>query len=393
MQIVPAEWLTTPGMHGPANRSNVASTARATSLSVYLKCRAVVYPKQSLLLSDRPDHKLPPCEVYCPPYVLRPPRVDVAVGKGTMIHVPAEMTEHVLHVAYAISGRLLLCIATDALGGYVGPAADSSSDAVSLTIAHPARLMETQTFHLAPKAVSGEGGYGRRMVLLLWQHICVLVSRATLPWRVVVGKLGLLSDTESQTWREIATLQELRRTNAAMVDQCGVCERLGEAGGQPLILSVTVLTLNADKHLQLFDPHRGPLHAIPGPESPILGMQHGVESFRPMRVTNEKRPMQGMRSGGCRPGCVGQAARLRGQPPRRPQGQGHPLLVCSPPLPKKWSAYLTLCSLCVAQPQALAGSGVFLQTSRRRGSQRCLAGWSVPSSAMGWPGPSQRRTL
>jgi hypothetical protein len=116
LQIIPAEWLATPGLHGPANRSNVAATARGISLAVYLKCRAVVYPKQSLLLSDAPT--LPPCEVYCPPYVLRAPRVEIPMGRQGAIHVAQEMAEHVLHVAYAVSGRLLLCVATDAQGGY-----------------------------------------------------------------------------------------------------------------------------------------------------------------------------------------------------------------------------------------------------------------------------------
>jgi hypothetical protein len=80
--------------------------------------------------------------------------------------------------------------------------------------------METQTFHLAPKAVSGDGGYGKRVVLLLWQHICVLVSRATLPWRIVVGKLGLLSDAESQTWRDVAVAKEIRRANTEITGKC-----------------------------------------------------------------------------------------------------------------------------------------------------------------------------
>lgn len=52
------------------------------------------------------------------------------------------------------------------------------------------RLMEIQTVFFGMDLVLGEGGLARRAVGLLWQWICTFVSRTTLGWRVVVGKVG-----------------------------------------------------------------------------------------------------------------------------------------------------------------------------------------------------------
>lgn len=52
LQIIPVGWLLSPGMHGGRIHSDAVSVARSVSLSVYLQCRTVAYPRKPLLAND-----------------------------------------------------------------------------------------------------------------------------------------------------------------------------------------------------------------------------------------------------------------------------------------------------------------------------------------------------
>jgi hypothetical protein len=85
--------------------------------------------------------------------------------------------------------------------------------------------------------------------------------------------------------------KEIRRTNSEIIDHCGVCERLGDAGGQPMILSVTAVSLSIDKHIQLFDNAYAPNPGTPGP-GPASPSPHSHPHPHPERrlSANARRP-------------------------------------------------------------------------------------------------------
>lgn len=137
LQIIPVGWLLSPGMHG----GRIHSDARSTALSVYLQCRTVAYPRKPLLASDTSVRgvcasvvwaafaavlssvwiivQYPTQELFSPLYILLVPKVEIKLGTHNNICTATEMVEHVLHCAYAVCGRWLLVVATDAQGEYV----------------------------------------------------------------------------------------------------------------------------------------------------------------------------------------------------------------------------------------------------------------------------------
>lgn len=146
----------------------------------------------------------PTQELFSPLYILLVPKVEIKLGTHNNICTATEMVEHVLHCAYAVCGRWLLLVATDAQGEYVQHARWMLSwSEEAETFLFRGRLMEMQTVFFGMDLPVGEGGFARRAVGLLWQWICAFVSRTTLGWRVVVGKVRVFGVCRSMGYEFI----------------------------------------------------------------------------------------------------------------------------------------------------------------------------------------------
>lgn len=86
----------------------------------------------------------------------------------------------------------------------------------------------------------------------LWNFITALLSTATHPWRLVIGRLGRLGHEELKAWAHFLCRTKLRTTSRLIRERCGMCSTLPAFHDTAMILSACLISTEPDPSLRLF---------------------------------------------------------------------------------------------------------------------------------------------
>ncbi|KNC77710.1 hypothetical protein SARC_09836 [Sphaeroforma arctica JP610] len=290
MQVIQVEDLVTPGSGGYAGLSNAIGLSKRHALNVYNKCRSMMYARKPIFDNDNNPMIIDPYYLYTPAYRLDDTPQRVKFSADNEMLAAEEIVSRMLHCAYAVSGPWLVSVWTDSVGEllemktfYLG------SDAHANTHSATSANTNTNTDTSANSGVNSDSGAGnpsgdipssdeakgQTIAMLLAHYAIGLVRRTSMPWRIIIGKLGLLSTGESAIWKDVCTAAGLRAINQSMMDGCNVCSVTGLALQRPTIVSCSVVSLSPEANLQIF----GAAHSQ-GDPSGAADLSTGTDELR-----------------------------------------------------------------------------------------------------------------
>ncbi|CAF3847930.1 unnamed protein product, partial [Rotaria magnacalcarata] len=194
------------------------------------------------------DEKMPAkivMQLYTPAYILSP-KSDFRFKSLIDITEQTNNNGSILFCSYCLSDdqRYLLTSCTDDRG----------------------ELLETCSINIeVPDRHKRKVQYARRVALLkLWDFIMRIITNTTMPWRIVIGRLGRLGHGELKSWGIILSKKNLVRWATLIRESCSMCHIL-RSHDHPVILSACLVSLETH-----------PLLAIL-PESLELGEMRGTQ--------------------------------------------------------------------------------------------------------------------
>ncbi|CAM4949581.1 unnamed protein product [Rotaria socialis] len=194
------------------------------------------------------DEKMPAkivMQLYTPAYILSP-KSDFRFKSLIDITEQTNNNGSILFCSYCLSDdqRYLLTSCTDDRG----------------------ELLETCSINIeVPDRHKRKVQYARRVALRkLWDFIMRIITSTTMPWRIVIGRLGRLGHGELKSWGIILSKKNLVRCATLIRESCSMCHIL-RSHDHPVILSACLVSLETH-----------PLLAIL-PESLELGEMRGTQ--------------------------------------------------------------------------------------------------------------------
>ncbi|XP_015221754.2 mediator of RNA polymerase II transcription subunit 13-like isoform X1 [Lepisosteus oculatus] len=230
LQVVPCQYLLQP-VSGES--SHYIQHLRSLAFSTYSQCRRLL-PTQTHIKSltgfgpasivhavlknpERPS----PLQLYSPPFVLGPTRSkQLELGEAWGEGVPRYS---VLFVGYCLSHdqRWILVSCTDQQGELL--------DTCIINIDVPNRARRTKVS-------------ARKMGLQkVWEWCIGIIQMTSLPWRVVIGRLGRLGHGELKDWSMLLGECALHSISRHLRDTCRMCGI--SASDSPSILSACLVAM------------------------------------------------------------------------------------------------------------------------------------------------------
>eukprot|EP01134_Creolimax_fragrantissima_P000979 CFRG0979T1 len=275
MQVLPVEFLVTPGTGGFVGQTNIIDITKRFAFNIYSKCRTMIYPRKPIFVNDNNPVVIEPLYLYTPAYRLDDTPQRIKFSADNEMLAAEEIVSRMLHCAYAVCGPWLLSVWTDSVGEllemksfYLGVPDTTTTHPCAPVSTSTSNQTSTPTFTNTDMGgdVGGSGGKdkggasddasevkGRTVAMLLSRYAIGLVRKTSMPWRVVIGKLGLLTTGEATIWKDVCAPSGLRAINQSMTDACAVCTVTGLTLQRPTIVSCTVISLSPETNLQLFN--------------------------------------------------------------------------------------------------------------------------------------------
>ncbi|KAK1786371.1 hypothetical protein P4O66_017608, partial [Electrophorus voltai] len=233
VQIVPCQYLLQPARGEEEERHAYAQNLKSMAFSVYAQCRQTgpastnvkpltgFGPGLAIDAALRVSERSQCTRVYVPPFVLAPVK-DKQTELGETFG-EATQKYNVLFVAYCLSHdqRWLLASCTDQHG----------------------ELLETCVINVdVPNRARRKKGSARRLGLQkLWEWCLGLVQFTSLPWRVVIGRLGRIGHGELQDWSILLSRRSLQSLSCRLKEVCKMCGI--SSADSPSILSACLVAI------------------------------------------------------------------------------------------------------------------------------------------------------
>uniref|UniRef100_A0A8C8LR27 Mediator of RNA polymerase II transcription subunit 13 n=1 Tax=Oncorhynchus tshawytscha TaxID=74940 RepID=A0A8C8LR27_ONCTS len=230
LQVVPCQYLLQPASgESPLYLQHLRSLA----FSAYSQCRRLLPTKthiksltgfgpastlESVLKS--PEHPSP-LQGYSPPYILGPTRAKMPEPGELWAEIPPRY--NVLFVGYCLSHdqRWILVSCTDQQG----------------------ELLETCIINIdVPNRVRRPKVSARKMGLQkLWDWCVGIIQMTSLPWRIVIGRLGRLGHGELKDWSVLLGEHSLHSISRQLKEACRMCGI--SSADSPSILSACLVAM------------------------------------------------------------------------------------------------------------------------------------------------------
>ncbi|KAJ8403825.1 hypothetical protein AAFF_G00346930 [Aldrovandia affinis] len=231
VQIIPCQYLLQPVRN--EERHVYAQHLKSLAFSVFSQCRRPLPTSTNVktLTGFGPGLALdtalrcperPEClRLYTPPFILAPVK-DKQTELGETFG-EASQKYNVLFVGYCLSHdqKWLLATCTDLYG----------------------ELLETCVLSIdVPNRARRKKGSARRLGLhKLWEWCLGLVQMTSLPWRVVIGRLGRMGHGELRDWSILLSRRNLQSLSKRLKEMCRMCGI--SASDTPSILSACLVAM------------------------------------------------------------------------------------------------------------------------------------------------------
>ncbi|CAF2638292.1 unnamed protein product [Rotaria sp. Silwood2] len=212
-------------------RQTVSHTTRAKSLTGFGPAVA----------DDKMSTKIV-MQLYTPAYILSP-KSDFRFKPFADITEQTSINGSILFCSYCLSDdqRYLLATCSDDRG----------------------ELLETCSINI--EVSDRKMQHARRIGLQkLWDFIMRIVTSTTMPWRIVIGRLGRLGHGELKNWGIILSKKNLVRCATLIRESCSMC-RILRSHDHPVILSACLISMETHPLLTIL------------PESLELGEMRGTQ--------------------------------------------------------------------------------------------------------------------
>uniref|UniRef100_A0A3P8YBA1 Mediator of RNA polymerase II transcription subunit 13 n=1 Tax=Esox lucius TaxID=8010 RepID=A0A3P8YBA1_ESOLU len=230
LQVVPCQYLLQPASgESPLYLQHLRSLA----FSAYSQCRRLL-PTQTHIKSltgfgpastlesvlKSPEHPSP-LQGYSPPYILGPTRAKQPEPGDVWPEIPARY--NVLFVGYCLSHdqRWILATCTDQQGELL--------ETCIINIDVPIRARR-------PKVSPRKMGLQK-----LWDWCVGIIQMTSLPWRIVIGRLGRLGHGELKDWSVLLGEYSLHSISRQLKEACRMCGI--SSGDSPSILSACLVAM------------------------------------------------------------------------------------------------------------------------------------------------------
>uniref|UniRef100_A0A672ZGT8 Mediator of RNA polymerase II transcription subunit 13 n=1 Tax=Sphaeramia orbicularis TaxID=375764 RepID=A0A672ZGT8_9TELE len=230
LQVVPCQYLLQPA----SGESHLyLQHLRSLAFSCYSQCRRLL-PQQTHIKSltgfgpvstvnavlKSPEHPSP-LQLYCPPFILGPTRPKQPEPGEMWTELPPKY--NVLFVGYCLSHdqRWILVSCTDQQGELL------ETCIINIDVPNRARR---------PKVSARKMGLQK-----LWEWCIGIIQMTSLPWRIVIGRLGRLGHGELKDWSSLLGEHSLHSLGRQLREACRVCGI--SAADSPTILSACLVAM------------------------------------------------------------------------------------------------------------------------------------------------------
>ncbi|CAJ1070333.1 mediator of RNA polymerase II transcription subunit 13-like isoform X5 [Xyrichtys novacula] len=230
LQVVPCQYLLQPA----SGESHLyLQHLRSLAFSCYSQCRRLL-PQQTHIKSltgfgpvstvtsalKSPEHPSP-LQLYSPPFILGPTRPKQPEAGEIWAEPPPKY--NVLFVGYCLSHdqRWLLVSCTDQQGELL------ETCIINIDVPNRARR---------PKVSARKMGLQK-----LWEWCIGIIQMTSLPWRIVIGRLGRLGHGELKDWSSLLGEHSLHSVGRQLREACRICGI--SAADSPAILSACLVAM------------------------------------------------------------------------------------------------------------------------------------------------------
>ncbi|XP_070844891.1 mediator of RNA polymerase II transcription subunit 13-like isoform X4 [Chaetodon trifascialis] len=230
LQVVPCQYLLQPA----SGESHLyLQHLRSLAFSCYSQCRRLL-PQQTHIKSltgfgpvstvnsvlKSPEHPSP-LQLYSPPFILGPTRPKQPEQGEIWAEVPPKY--NVLFVGYCLSHdqRWILVSCTDQQGELL------ETCIINIDVPNRARR---------PKVSARKMGLQK-----LWEWCIGLIQMTSMPWRIVIGRLGRLGHGELKDWSSLLGEHSLHSIGRQLREACRMCGI--SAADSPSILSACLVAM------------------------------------------------------------------------------------------------------------------------------------------------------
>ncbi|CAF3409358.1 unnamed protein product, partial [Rotaria socialis] len=207
-------------------------------------------------------------QLYTPAYILSP-KADFRFKAFADITEQTNINGSILFCSYCLSDdqRYLLATCSDDRG----------------------ELLETCSIDIeVPDRHRRKVQHARRIGLRkLWDFIMRVVTSTTMPWRIVIGRLGRLGHGELKTWGIILSKKNLVRCATLIRDSCPMCHIL-RCHDQPVILSACLISMETHPSLTVLPEslELGEIRGTQAPNNNATAMTNGGQVLDDISVTH-----------------------------------------------------------------------------------------------------------
>ncbi|XP_069571315.1 mediator of RNA polymerase II transcription subunit 13-like isoform X1 [Brachyistius frenatus] len=229
-QVVPCQYLLQPA----SGESHLyLQHLRSLAFSCYSQCRRLL-PQQTHIKSltgfgpvstvnlvlKSPEHPSP-LQLYTPPFILGPTRPKQPEAGEIWAEIPPKY--NVLYVGYCLSHdqRWILVSCTDQQGELL------ETCIINIDVPNRARR---------PKVSARKMGLQK-----LWDWCIGIIQMTSLPWRIVIGRLGRLGHGELKDWSSLLGEHSLHSIGRQLREACRMCGI--SAADSPTILSACLVAM------------------------------------------------------------------------------------------------------------------------------------------------------
>ncbi|XP_034402878.1 mediator of RNA polymerase II transcription subunit 13-like isoform X2 [Cyclopterus lumpus] len=230
LQVVPCQYLLQPAS---GESHFYLQHLRSLSFSCYSQCRRLM-PRHTHIKSltgfgpvstvnsvlKSPEHPSP-MQLYTPPFILGPTRSKQPEPGEVWAELPPKY--NVLFVGYCLSHdqRWILVSCTDQQGELL------ETSIINIDVPNRARR---------PKVSARKMGLQK-----LWEWCIGIIQMTSLPWRVVIGRLGRLGHGELKDWSSLLGEHSLHSIGRQLKEACRMCGI--SAADSPSILSACLVAM------------------------------------------------------------------------------------------------------------------------------------------------------
>ncbi|XP_070706979.1 mediator of RNA polymerase II transcription subunit 13-like [Pempheris klunzingeri] len=230
LQVVSCQYLLQPA----SGESHLyLQHLRSLAFSCYSQCRRLL-PQQTHIKSltgfgpvstvnsvlKSPEHPSP-LQLYSPPFILGPTRPKQPEPGEIWAEIPPKY--NVLYVGYCLSHdqRWILVSCTDQQGELL------ETSIINIDVPNRARR---------PKVSARKMGLQK-----LWEWCIGIIQMTSLPWRIVIGRLGRLGHGELKDWSSLLGEHSLHSIGRQLKEACRMCGI--SAADSPAILSACLVAM------------------------------------------------------------------------------------------------------------------------------------------------------